>query len=416
MRIIHTSDWHLGQSFFGKSRAAEHQAFLYWLTGQIAKYQVNALIVTGDIFDSGTPPSYARELYNHFVVQLQASSCQLVILAGNHDSVATLNESRELFAHLNTRIIAGTTGNLQQQLLILKDDQGLPGALLCAVPFLRARDMVSSHAGESGIKKQQNLQQAIAQHYQALYQMALARRTALGLPLPIIASGHLTTVGASLSDSVRDIYIGALDAFPATAFPPADYIALGHIHRAQRVAGFEHIRYSGSPISLSFDESGTHKTVFLVEFVQQALRSVSALPIPCWQPMQLIKGTLQQIEQQIKQQIEQQFSLVSSQQGLPAIWLNIEVETQEWLPDIQCRIHAMVTGLPVEVVLLRRSQQQRRQGLQWATKETLKELSITDVFERRLAQEENSDEQRQKRVRQLFAEMVAEAGQESDSV
>lgn len=94
MRLIHTSDWHLGQYFFTKSRAAEHQAFLNWLIEQIEQQQVDALIVAGDLFDTGSPPSYARELYNRFVVELQRTGCQLVVLGGNHDSVATLNESR----------------------------------------------------------------------------------------------------------------------------------------------------------------------------------------------------------------------------------------------------------------------------------------------------------------------------------
>jgi exonuclease SbcD len=111
-------------------------------------------------------------------------------------------------------------------------------------------------------EKQQLLLHAISDYYQQQYQPACALRG--DRPLPIIASGHLTTVGASKSDAVRDIYIGTLDAFPAQHFPPADYIALGHIHRAQVVGGCEHIRYSGSPIALSFDETGKSKSVNLV--------------------------------------------------------------------------------------------------------------------------------------------------------
>lgn len=103
MRIIHTSDWHLGQYFYTRSRAPEHQAFLHWLVQQVEQYQADAVIVAGDVFDNGAPPSYAREMYNHFVVALQRTGCQLVVMGGNHDSVATLNESRALLACLNTR-------------------------------------------------------------------------------------------------------------------------------------------------------------------------------------------------------------------------------------------------------------------------------------------------------------------------
>lgn len=405
MRIIHTSDWHLGQHFFTKSRAAEHQAFLHWLIEQIKENQVDALIIAGDIFDTGSPPSYARELYNRFVVELQATNCQLVVLGGNHDSVSTLNESRGLLSYLNTTVISCASSNLDRQVIILRDRQNQPAALLCAIPFLRPRDLVTSQAGESGGQKQLALQEAIAAHYQALYQRAVELRTELGLPLPIIATGHLTTVGVTTSDSVRDIYIGTLDAFPAQAFPPADYIALGHIHRAQQVAKTEHIRYSGSPIALSFDELSKEKSVYLVEFIQQTLASVIPLFIPQFQPMQLIKGDLAQIEQQLAK--------FSDHQGLP-VWLDIEVATRDYLTDIQRRIQALAAELPVEVVLLRRSKEQRNNSIERQEKETLNELSVTDVFERRLALEADLAEPRQERMRQMFNQVVEDITQGKD--
>ncbi|RJF54732.1 exonuclease subunit SbcD [Serratia inhibens] len=398
MRLIHTSDWHLGQYFFTKSRAAEHQAFLRWLIEQIDQQRVDALIVAGDLFDTGSPPSYARELYNRFVVELQRTGCQLVVLGGNHDSVATLNESRELLSCLNTTVIANAQNDIGQQILVLNRRDGQPGAVLCAIPFLRPRDLTTSRAGESGGQKQQALQEAIAQHYQQLYQAACARRDELGLALPIVATGHLTTVGVTTSDSVRDIYIGTLDAFPAQAFPPADYIALGHIHRAQNVAKSEHIRYSGSPIPLSFDELGKAKSVFMVDFAEGALQQVTALEIPSFQPMQLIKGDLTQIEQQLRQ--------FADYQGELPVWLDIEVATQDYLSDIQRRIQLLADQLPVEVVLLRRSKEQRRQALERQDKETLNELSVDEVFERRLAQETEITEPRQQRMRQMFHQVV----------
>jgi exonuclease SbcD len=405
MHIIHTSDWHLGQYFFTKSRAAEHQAFINWLIVQVEQRQVDALIIAGDLFDTGSPPSYARELYNRFVVELQRTGCQLVVLGGNHDSVATLNESRELLSCLNTTVIANAQEQIEQQILVLNQRDGQPGAVLCAIPFLRPRDLLTSSAGESGNQKQQALQEAIAEHYQALYQAACERRDELGLSLPIVATGHLTTVGVTTSDSVRDIYIGTLDAFPAQAFPPADYIALGHIHRAQKVAKSEHIRYSGSPIPLSFDELGSAKSVFLVEFSQNALQQVTPLEVPQFQPMQLIKGDLQQIEQQLQQ--------FADYQGEFPVWLDIEVATQDYLSDIQRRIQLLADELPVEVVLLRRSKEQRRQVIAQQDKETLNELSVEEVFERRLALEAEIPPERQQRMRQMF-QQVLESVQQND--
>lgn len=376
MRIIHTADWHLGQFFYNKSRAAEHQAFLDWLLARIEEHQVDALIVAGDLFDTGTPPSYAREMFNRFVVALQPSGCQLVVLAGNHDSVATLNESRELLACLNTRVI--TTPQDGDDVLVLTTRQGEPGALLCAIPYLRPRDIMRSQAGQSGRDKQRSLLEAITAHYQRSF----AAAQALNLALPIVATGHLTALGVSKSDSVRDIYIGTLDAFPASAFPPADYIALGHIHRAQRVADSDHIRYSGSPIPLSFDELGSEKSVFLLDFSPTGL-AVTPLTIPLFQPMQVLKGSLAQITRQLSQ--------FSAPDGTKPVWLDIEVTTQEYLSDLQRQVEALTASLPVDVLLLRRSREQRQHSLAQLDKETLSELNVEEVFARRLALDDALD-------------------------
>lgn len=397
MRIIHTADWHLGQFFYTKSRAAEHQAFLDWLLEQAEAEQADAIIVAGDIFDTGSPPSYARELYNRFVVNLQQTGCQLVVLGGNHDSVATLNESRELLACLNTRVIAAASDDIREQVLVLNTRDGKPGAILCAIPFLRPRDIMRSQSGQSGRDKQQTLLEAITDHYQRCWQEALAQRAALNLTLPVIATGHLTTLGVTKSDAVRDIYIGTLDAFPADAFPPADYIALGHIHRAQRVANSEHIRYSGSPIPLSFDELGKEKSVFVVDFADGALSQVTPLPIPLFQPMRMIKGSLEEIEAQL--------AALEPDPQEKLIWLDIEIVTDDWLSELQRRIQLLTESLPVEVVLLRRSREQRERVIARQNNETLSELSVEEVFARRLALEEGEPE-RLARAEALFAQTL----------
>ncbi|MFP1741432.1 exonuclease subunit SbcD [Lonsdalea quercina] len=405
MQIIHTSDWHLGQYFYTKSRAAEHQAFLRWLIEQVEQHHVDAVVVAGDIFDNGTPPSYAREMYNRFVVELHKTGCQLVILGGNHDSVATLNESRLLLSCLNTQVIASCEGDLEQQVIVLNNREGKPGALLCAIPFLRPRDVLTSQAGQSGADKQLALQEAIANHYQRSYQLAVRRREEMGLALPIVATGHLTTVGVTTTDSVRDIYIGTLDAFPAQAFPPADYIALGHIHRPQRIAQTEHIRYSGSPIPLSFDELNHEKSVYLVRFEQDKLEDVSPLTIPASQPMQLVKGSLTEIERRL--------AGFREYEGEKPVWLDIEIATQDYLSDIQQHIQNLTDDLNVEVVLLRRAREQHLQMLVQQEKETLDELLPGEVFERRLALEPDLEELQQQRLRTLFTQVLQDVEDDS---
>lgn len=408
MRIIHTSDWHLGQYFFTKTRAQEHQQFLDWLLAQIREQQVDAVIVAGDIFDTGSPPSYARELYNRFIVAIRDTQCQLIILGGNHDSVATLNESKSLLACLNTTVIANVHTETPQAPIILYQKNHTPGALLCAIPYLRPRDMINSKSGQSGADKQGALKEAIADYYQRQYQAALDLRKQLNVNIPIIATGHLTTIGASVSDSVREIYIGTLEAFNATLFPPFDYIALGHIHRPQRVNKSGHIRYSGSPIPLSFDESAQQKSVCLIDFEQDKLAEMTLLPIPEFQLLRTLSGSLQEIATQLEKLATQYNEMDTT------IWLDIEVSTQDYLSDIQTRIQELTQSPLFEVIVLRRARKQR-QALMQNEKETLTELTVYDVFERRLAQHQFETEEDKTRLTTLFKQAVEMAEQEDNN-
>ncbi len=426
MRILHTSDWHLGQNFFTKSRKNEHQAFMSWLLEQVDTQSVDAVIVAGDVFDTGAPPSYARELYNQFVVDLQKKGCTLVVLGGNHDSVSTLNESKQLLACLNTYVVANSCEDLSQQLFTLNNNNGEPGAILCAIPYLRPRDLVRSEAGLSSQQKQQGISEAIKLHYGALYQLALEKREQLGVDLPIITTGHLTALGVSQSESVRDIYIGTLDGFAADGFPPADYIALGHIHRPQIVAKRENIRYSGSPIPLSFDELPSNKQssnerfsnkqVVLVEFdtTNATAANIELLPVPMFQPMATIKGDLAHIESELANLCSK---LIAGNEANneKLIWLAIEVECQDYLTDLQHRIQTLIEDYPVEVLQLRRARQAKTQALQQQQKETLAELTPLDVFEKRLAQEvfeSDIELKRCERITQQFRSIVEEVRDE----
>lgn len=413
MRILHTSDWHLGQHFMGKSREAEHQAFLDWLIELVKEQSVDALIIAGDIFDTGTPPSYARRLYSRFIVGLQSTPCQqLVVIGGNHDSVATLNESKELLACLNTFVVGGVGKDPQDQVQVLKNSQGNPGAVICAIPFVRPRDVLESQAGESGESKQQALQQAIAAHYQAIY--AEAEKLA-GDNLPIIATGHLTTVGGQLTESVREIYIGTLSAFPVSAFPQAHYIALGHLHRPQIVAKQEHIRYSGSPIPLSFDEAGSEKQVTLVDFKENQINKIESIMVPVFRSLISLKGSLDSIEQQIDQQLVS----LANEKNKPALnpWLEIEITTEAYLHDLQSRVEQLILARDelssVELLRVRRKREKAATSLTIADQESLAELKAEDVFQQRLKQEELSDEQLQQ-LTSAFQEILENVFESDD--
>jgi exonuclease SbcD len=317
-------------------------------------------------------------------------------------------------------VVASTGTSIDEQVFTIPDKLGQPGAILCAVPFIRARDVLQSTAGETGLQKRQALGDAIKQHYQTLYQLALTKRQDSGLELPIIATGHLTALGVSQSESVRDIYIGTLDGFAADGFPPADYIALGHIHKPQIVAKSEHIRYCGSPIPLSFDELGTQKQVMLVEFTGSQRTSLTPISIPVFQPMQVLKGDLTAITAALQPFKHQDTSDL-------ACWLCLEVDSQDYLSDLQQRIQDMTQGLNVEVLQLRRSRNDRRQLLSQIQTETLAELSPHDVFEKRLAMESfetnsetNSETEQEQitlqQVRQRFSQILSDVEHQGTEV
>jgi DNA repair protein SbcD/Mre11 len=408
MRILHTSDWHLGQNFMGKSRQAEHQELIDWLLTQVEEHAVDAVLVAGDIFDTGTPPSYARELYNQLVVRLHTEGVVLLLLGGNHDSVATLCESRELLVRLGATVVAAASDDAAAQVVVLPKRSGEPGCIVCAIPFVRPRDVLQSQAGQSAEDKQQSLQVAIQGHYLAVHDAACTRRVELeaklGYSLPQIATGHLTTVGASTSESVREIYVGALEAFPTTAFPKADYIALGHIHRPQLVGGLEHIRYCGSPIPLSFDEAKQQKEMLLVDLDADGLKVVTPLSVPRFQALVAVSGNLETLVGAIRA------AVAEGTRERPA-WLEVTVEDDDYLTDLPARIEALTEGLPVEVLRIRRLRGNATARLAIETCETLDELSPHEVFSRRLQQEELAENLQQalsERYRSIVASLQRE--------
>ena len=367
----------------GRSRQPEHQALIDWLLGQVEEHAVDAVVIAGDIFDTGTPPSYARELYSQLVVRLYEAGVALLILGGNHDSAATLGESRALLAQLGAAVVPSAE-NPAEQLRILPRRDGAPGCIVCAVPYIRPRDVLQSQAGQSAEDKQQSLLAAIRAHYRHLHDAALARRqefeAELGRTLPILATGHLTTVGASTGESVREIYVGSLEALPANAFPPADYIALGHIHRPQLVGGQTQIRYSGSPIPLAFDEAKQQKEMLLVEFADDRPVSVTPLAVPRFQALRSLAGNLGELANAIAA------AAAEGTRERPA-WLEVTVAEDDYLADLPARVEALAEGWPVEVLRIRRQRGNATAHLAPEACETLDELTPAEVFARRLAQE-----------------------------
>ena len=187
-------------------------------------------------------------------------------------------------------------------------------------------------------------------------------------------------MGASSNESVREIYVGALEAFPTTAFPPADYIALGHIHQPQKVGGLEHIRYCGSPIALGFDEARQTKQVLLVDLNEAGLQTVTPLPVPVFQTLAAVRGTLAELPTALQ-------SIAANASTECPAWLEVTVVEDDYLADLAPRVQAMAEGLPLQVLRIKRQRGTTAPQLLAEASESLDELSPQDVFARRMALE-----------------------------
>lgn len=423
LRILHTSDWHLGQHFIGKSRDACHRAFFQWLTETIQTQQIDVLLVAGDIFDTATPPSYARELYHQLLADLYRLHVQVIVLGGNHDSVAVLNESASLLKVLNTCVLPALAADLSTHLLPLYDHAGLPAAVLVALPFVRARDLSAhqgllSAAGQTEQQKNRDLQQQLGQLYDTLYQLATKQAAELAASyqqqtgqtrqIPVLGSGHLTTVGASRSESVREIYIGSLEAFRADGFPPFAYLALGHIHQAQQVGGNPFFRYCGAPLALGFDEANQHKQVLQIDISDQGeVQLPVALPVPDVQPLASLTVNLATVRASVQQELSRRgFSEEPRRSVAKTLWLELILSGEDaLLTDVHLQLQQELQDLPVDVLKLRRA---KTSSTALASPHlSLHELTPQDVFTERLRHEQLTDETTQ-RLFQLHNEVVAQ--------
>ncbi|MFI4919188.1 MAG: exonuclease subunit SbcD [Legionellales bacterium] len=196
MKILHSSDWHIGRSLYGRKRYEEFESFLSWLVDTIQKNQVDALLVAGDVFDTSLPSNRAQELYYSFLCQVAASSCRhVIVIAGNHDSPSFLNAPKELLRTLDVHVVGSVAENIEDEVLLLNNTAGTPELIVCPIPYLRDRDIRTAEAGESPEDKQRKLLEGIQDHYAKVCALAEDKRNTLGVKIPIVAMGHLFTAG-----------------------------------------------------------------------------------------------------------------------------------------------------------------------------------------------------------------------------
>lgn len=375
MKILHTSDWHLGQKFLYNDREAEHRLALDWLVQLIQEQQVDGLIISGDVFDITNPPNYARRLYYNFLTALLKSDCcnHLLITAGNHDSPTMLDAPKELLAALNMHVVGAATGDLEDEIIEWKDKNGKIEAVIAAVPFLRDGDLRYSVAGETGYERIMRMREGILQHYQRLGE-ALERYQ--NKNIPIIGTGHLYVKGALASEKQDNIYIGDTANIEATQFPDIfDYLALGHIHRAQAVNGLERVRYSGSLIPLNFSETKDDKSVYLLDFQQGKLHSIETLTVPTFRRLKTIEGTLAEVEESLER-----FAGKGGRELTP--WVEVIIQTDRVIPQLDVHLKEFTKKMDLELLKIRL--QRDHFSLDNQVEEMdLSSLEITEVFRKK---------------------------------
>ena len=399
MKILHTSDWHIGRVLYGRRRHEEFDRFFDWLIDCISREGIEVLLLAGDVFDNGTPGNRALEQYYRFIGRAGEAGCRhVVVTAGNHDSPSLLNAPRQVLHYLNVHVVGCMTESLRDELLLLRDGEGRPELIVCAVPYLRDRDIRRAEAGETCEDKDRKLVEGIRDHYRQIGELALAKRAELNLNLPIIAMGHLFTSGGQTveGDGVRELYVGSLGQVRADNFPDCfDYLALGHLHLPQRVGGADNRRYSGSPIPMSFGEAGQRKIVLAAEVIEKGL-SIQEIAVPCFQQLTTVRGDWNQISGRIAALKEESSSS----------WLEVIYDGEEVLGNLQERLRELIDGSNLELLRSKDKRLADQTLIRMATEETLDDLEPQEVFVRCLEAHSVPLEQ-QSELMDAFREAVA---------
>ena len=347
MRLFHTSDWHLGQNLHGQERDFEHACFLSWLLTQLATEQPDVLLIAGDIFDTVNPPVKAQERLYDFIVSAheQQPKLTIVMIAGNHDSGSRIELPAPLMRRLHThalgRVMWLDDGQLDAERLLipLPDASGEVAAWCLALPFLRPAEVTGAHLGDDYLR-------GIGQVHEWLIEAANAKRKP---GQALIAISHAHMAGGSVSeDSERSLIIGNAEALPASLFGPSiSYVALGHLHKPQRVNSEDRIRYSGSPIPLSFSEIGYQHQILDVTLDGETLVKVETRLIPRAVNLQRIgPAPLAEILSQLAELPD--IDLLADTQRQP--WLEVRVTLDEPQPDLRQQIETALQGKAVRLV------------------------------------------------------------------
>ena len=404
-RILHTSDWHIGRRLKEHDRSDEFKNFFVWLEGIISDQNIDALLVAGDIFDNTTPSVQAQDIYYSFLSTLANSSCRhIVITSGNHDSPAFLDAPAKLLKLSNIHVIGLARENPADEVLVLRDGANNPELIVCAVPYLRDRDVRTAKAEDSFEDMERSLKAGITRHYEEVF--AHARELRGSSDVPIVAMGHMfLEKGRTQEDEgVRSLYVGPAIKIGSEIFPDdIAYTALGHLHSPQSIER-ENIRYSGSPIAMTFGEAeGVRKSVSIVDLEGQNFSGVREIQIPVFQNIQRIRGSMQEICTQLRLLAEADKS----------VWLEVSLTGNEYSPNFQENVSDCIKDFPkLEVLSLRNEVVIADKGPIIETPPTLDDIEPVKMFERRMDKEGIAQDKRDD-YRKMYMEILRKAEAEA---
>jgi exonuclease SbcD len=285
MRLLHTSDWHIGRSLHGADLLDEQEEVLSGLADVVGAEAVDVVVVAGDVYDRAVPSADATGVLDRVLMRLRSAGAVVVLTPGNHDSARRLSFGAGLMARSGVHVRASTAG--LDEPVLLRDEHG--EVAVYGLPYLEPE--IARH--ELGLGRRGD---GAARSHEAVLTEAMerVRRDLFLRPgARSVVLAHAFVGGGVPSDSERDICVGGVDLVPAPVFDGVDYVALGHLHRPQTIT--ERLRYSGSPLAYSFGEAGQQKQVWLVDLDATGLAGVRALALPTPRPLTVLTGTLDEL-------------------------------------------------------------------------------------------------------------------------
>jgi len=404
MKILHTADWHIGKVLHKQSLADEMNLFLDWILNLIEEEEIDLLLVSGDIFDVANPAVKDRKVYYRFLSQLIGTRAQVIITGGNHDSIALLDAPQEILEHIDISVVGGGRENIEDEVIEVKDHNGDIKLVVAAVPFLRDKDLRAGVNDTEGKDRSDVLKQGIANHYAAVGEI-FARQYP---DVPALAMGHLYARGVSTSESERDIHIGNAAAVESDIFPSVfGYVALGHIHRPQKIGGSEMVRYSGSPIALSFSEKSDQKCVLVVELNDKQFSTPKVIDVPKKRVLTKMSGTYDEVRAKLEE-YNPDYDLVS--------FVEIEVLEEDFSSTILSNVEDLVSEYSTnDRFRILKSRTQFKNGANDTSNlfergVNIEDLKPIEVFAKRLMNE-NVSEEKLSFLQEAFQEILEEVQQ-----